>query len=175
MTVKIKMEGFKELDQALGQLPRATARNVLKRTLLKAGKPILDSAQNRAPVDTGKLKNSLFMVAKIKNRVGAAEFRAAMQAGLGREAASAAMRDARREAGGAGTSAYAVVETGEGVAYAGPVEYGTNDTKPQPFMRPAWHANKMNAFEIIKAELKNEIDKAVARLAAKAAKLAGRR
>jgi hypothetical protein len=42
--VATKLEGFKELDRALGKLPKATAKNVLRRTLIKAAKPIDDDA-----------------------------------------------------------------------------------------------------------------------------------
>ena len=53
--ITVSTSGFRELDKALAELPKATARNVLHRTLSKAGQPIADEASRLAPVDTGKL------------------------------------------------------------------------------------------------------------------------
>src|SRR5688572_23085667 len=57
--VATKLEGFRELDRALGQLPKATAKNVLRRVLKKAAQPVDDDASAAAPVNTGKLQVSV--------------------------------------------------------------------------------------------------------------------
>ena len=49
-------------------------------------------------------------------------------------------------------------------------EFGTKDQPPQPFMRPAWDAEKRGVLEGIKDDLWAEIKKAAARLAKKALK-----
>ena len=49
-------------------------------------------------------------------------------------------------------------------------EFGTVNHPPHPFMRPAWLANKTRALDTMKKELWEEIQKAAARLARKAAK-----
>lgn len=46
-------------------------------------------------------------------------------------------------------------------------EFGTKDHPPQPFMRPAFDAEKRSVFEGIKNDLWAEIMKAVERLARK--------
>lgn len=45
---------------------------------------------------------------------------------------------------------------------------------PQPFMRPAWDEKKDEVLELIRTELGDEITKAAARLAKKAARLAAK-
>lgn len=42
------------------------------------------------------------------------------------------------------------------------VEFGTARTRPQPFMRPAFEAKKMEAVKVIKAAIEDEIRKAAA-------------
>jgi hypothetical protein len=53
MTITFNVEGLKELQHALQELPKATGKNVLQRTLMKAAKPIEAAAQARVPVATG--------------------------------------------------------------------------------------------------------------------------
>ena len=45
MAQKFRIEGLKELDKALGQLPRATGKNVLRRVARKALEPIIEVAK----------------------------------------------------------------------------------------------------------------------------------
>lgn len=164
MTVTISTSGFRALDQALAELPKSTARAVLIRTLKKAGQPIAEEASRLAPVDTGKLRDRIIVSARLKNKVGGAEFAAAMRAGLGKAAAVSAMRQARRDANGSFAEMF--VGPARGVlAYASLVEFGTVKNPPKPFMRPAWDSNKRQALDIIRRELGNEIIMAAKRLA----------
>jgi HK97 gp10 family phage protein len=166
MTMKISVSGLRELDRALGELPKAAAKTVLRRTLEKAGQPIADEAQRLAPVDTGKLAKRIVVSPRIKNKVGKAEFAAAMRAGLGTKAAVAALRQARREAKGQGSFAEMFVGPARGVLrYAHLVEFGTVKIPPKPYMRPAWDARKGEALDIIRRELGNEIIMAARRIA----------
>lgn len=161
MSVVVSVSGMAALEQALAQLPKATARNVLKRTLNMAAEPIADEARRLVPVKTGNLYNSIAVSARIKNKVGNAEYSAAMRAGLGKAAAGAALRAARRANKGNNPSFAEVFvgpARGKGVIrYAHIVEFGSNDTAPDPYMRPAWDAKKREALEIIKGELRSQI------------------
>lgn len=162
MTTVIATSGFKELDKALGELPKATAKNVLRRTLVKAGEPIAEEARRLVPVDQGTLRDSIKVSARLKNKVGSAEFAAAMRAGLGKDAARSALRTARRNAGG---GSFAEMYVGPAsVPQAHMTEFGTVRTQAQPYMRPAWDGQKMEALDIIKAELGNQIIMAAKRL-----------
>jgi HK97 gp10 family phage protein len=163
--ISVSTSGFRELDKALAELPKATARNVLRRTLVKAGQPIADEASRLAPVDSGKLAGRIAVSARLKNRTGSAEFAAAMRAGLGRDAAVSALRQARRDAAGQGSFAEMYVGPARGVlAYAHLVEFGTVKMSPKPFMRPAWDGKKREALDIIRRELGNEIVMAARRV-----------
>lgn len=161
----VSVTGLAELDKALGELPKATARNVLKRTLTKAAQPIVDDAKRYVPVRSGKLRDSIIASPRVKNKVGNAEYAAAMRAGLGKDAARSALRGARRAAAGTGSFAEIFVGPSTGtIPYAHIVEFGSVKDSPQPYMRPAWDASRMQALDIIKAELGNEIIKAARRV-----------
>lgn len=165
MSLTISTSGFAALDKALAELPKSTAKAVLKRTLVKAGQPIADEASRLAPVDTGKLRERIIVSARLKNKVGGAEFAAAMRAGLGKAAAVSALRQARRDAAGQGSFAEMFVGPARGVlAYAHLVEFGTVKSPPKPFMRPAWGSKKREALDIIRRELGSEIIMAARRI-----------
>ncbi len=173
MRVTVRVDGLKELDAALGELSKATARNVLKRVLKRAGQPIADAAKSYAPKDTNELAESIVVSPKIKNTVGNDEFAKAMKAGLGKDAAVSALRGARRAAKGEGSFA---------IVYVGPTqaktkrnaikrivqEFGSRKMPAHPFMRPAWDSQKERALDIIKSDLGAEILKTAARVAKKA-------
>ena len=168
MSITVSVSGLKELDQALGELPKATARNVLKRTLNKAAVPMVEEAQRLAPRGkTGNLRDSIMASASVKNKVGNSEYSAAMRAGLGKEAARSALLAARKAKKGQGSFAEVYIGPARGggiIRYAHIVEFGSVDTAPQPYMRPAWDATKDKMLTIIKDELGNEIIKAARRV-----------
>lgn len=56
---RIRVEGLRELDRALTELPRATARNVLKRAGIRALTPVAEEAARLAPELFGDLKDSV--------------------------------------------------------------------------------------------------------------------
>jgi HK97 gp10 family phage protein len=145
MAVLVKVEGFRELAAALEQLPKATARNVLRRTLLKAAEPIDDIGSSLAPVETGKLQRSVV---------------------AGTQLTRSQKRMAKKEG-----KHFAEVHVGT----ANPVgifqEFGTFKEPAQPFMRPTWDTQKDRALGRIKTDLAAEIDKSARRLAKKTGKL----
>lgn len=147
------VEGLRELDRALGELPKSTAKAVLRRTLIKAGTPLAEEMRNLAPDDpstSGTLKESIAVGSKLSKR----------QAKLHRRLAK-------------DDKAFAEVFVGAGpVSHAHLQEFGTVHHGPQPFARPAWDGGQRQVLETIKTETWNEITKATQRLARKAAKLA---
>jgi HK97 gp10 family phage protein len=165
-----KVEGFADLERALLDLPRATAKNAVKRGLIKAAEPIAEAARAGASVRRGVLRKSIIVGTRLKNTAGNAEYRAAMQAGLGSGAATAALRDARREAKGAGSAVEVHVGPGP-LPYAHLVEFGSINNRPHPYLRPAWDAHWRGAMESLKDFIWAEIRKAAERAARKAAKL----
>jgi HK97 gp10 family phage protein len=141
----IRVEGLKELDEALTELPKATARNVIQRAFVKAIAPMEAQAKSLAPRRTGKLAESINFGTRLSRRQ---------------------KRLHKKESD---------VEFFVGAAalpHAHLQEFGTVHHAPHPFMRPAWDSNKMGALNTVAAFLRDEIEKARVRLARKAARIA---
>lgn len=153
MTVTVKLEGFKELDQALDNLSKAAGKGALRRSLKRAAEPTAKLAQGLAPVLTGKLKNSIIVGAKLDGR----------QAKLHRKM----FRDDRSSVELFVGPSYL---RGDGGRHGHLLEFGTIKMPPQPFMRPAWEQDKKAILDRLKEELWDQIQKAIARANARAAR-----
>lgn len=174
--VSVRIDGLRDLDASLAQLSKATARGVLRRTLVTAAKPLVAAAQDKAPRDTGELAASITASSRINNVAGKAEFAAVMRAGGSKGEAVKAMRDARRAA--RDSAAFAEVYVGPAVRPRSEpknrvLEFGggRGNRAPQPFMRPAWDETQGAVLEGIKDALATEIAKAAERAARRAARL----
>lgn len=173
----VQVEGLKELEASLSDLPKTVARNTLRRALRKAAQPIHDLARSNAPYDPDRkqgthLRDSIFILAKVRNLTGLKEFGETLHGGGTREEAVSALRTARREAGGG--ESRAEVSVGTSAPHAHLVEFGTVKMSAEPFLRPAWDATKDQALALISTELATEIEKTRARAARKAARLAAK-
>lgn len=169
--VTMRVEGLRELDKALAELPKSAAKATLRRVLKKAGKPIAIKAASLAPVDTANLALSIdYATRKPHDHEGGRQaFGRVMRAGGSRDQAIAASRAA------SANNAFAEAFVGPGRhPQAIMQEFGTVHHGPQPFMRPAWDATKGKALQIIIAELAGEIRKAATRLARKKARAAAK-
>lgn len=146
---KIKIEGFRELERALAEeLPKATARNVLRRTAVNASKRIVDRAKQLAPVERGKLRDGIVTKnAKATRQAGSVKF----DRSKGVEVLTGPT--GRPEGGNASWQ-----------------EYGTVHMPAHPYMRPAADAEGQAVIDEVRDELALQIDKAKARIAKKAAK-----
>lgn len=164
MRVTVKVEGFKELEAALMELSRATAKGVARKVLMKAGEPIAAMARALAPVDESHggshMADSITVSTKASNAdAGRAAFGQTLRDGGSRSDAVAAAREANR-----GKGRQVVVYVGPGRhPQAITQEFGTKHHGAQPFMRPAWEAQKNRALEIVKDEMAAAVAKAVAR------------
>jgi HK97 gp10 family phage protein len=139
----VRVEGLRDLDEALEELTKATGKNVLKRVLTRAGEPIAEAAAEKARTLSGKLERSFGVSQK-----------------LSRRQKSQHTRESSVEVfAGPGALVQAITE-----------EFGTSSQAPHPTLRPAWDANKKPALDGIKDDLAEEIEKARARAARKAAK-----
>jgi HK97 gp10 family phage protein len=146
---KFELFGDKELDRALAELPKATARNTLNRVLKKAAAPVYERMQAAAPVLTGHLKLSVVV-------------------GPSSKLTSRQKRDARREG-----KNFAEIHVGTSDPAGMFEEFGTFKQPPHPWATPAWDATKEGALGTIRSELGTEIEKSAARLARKRAKAGG--
>ncbi|WP_027682695.1 HK97-gp10 family putative phage morphogenesis protein [Rhizobium leguminosarum] len=142
MATRIKIEGLKQLDKALGELPKSTAKAVLRKVLKEAGEPVAAAARGNAPRLTGNLYEHTDYGTKLTRR----------QASLHRRAT----KDDRDFAEGfVGTSDPAGMQD----------EFGNEHQAAQPWLRPAWDTQKNNALFIITHRLWVVIEEAAARLA----------
>jgi hypothetical protein len=104
MKVSVKLEGLKELEAnmaaliAAGDISKGQARSALKRTLIEAGQPMAERIRQLVPVRTGKLRDSIKVLASFRNKVRDDAFSKAKKAGLDNAAAGLAARDAQRAA-----------------------------------------------------------------------------
>jgi HK97 gp10 family phage protein len=157
----VKVEGLRELNNALAELPKATSRNVVRRTLIKALTPMEQQAEALAPELTGELRETIDVSTKLSKRQMAAH-----KAETGSKAVRTAegwRSDPKTEIFmfmGPRSSSKSIVQ-----------EFGSVHQAPKPYMRPAWDSGAMPALDTIKTEMWAEIDKAAKRLARKAAKL----
>lgn len=141
-----KVEWLVGSDKALAEVgSKATQKNILRRTLLKAAKGFDDAASSLAPVETGKLQISVITGTKLT-------------------------RSQRSSAYKAGKLGVVEVHVGTALSRGMFQEFGTYKMFPQPFMRPAWDNEKYRSLETIKTELWVEIEKAAKRAARKRAK-----
>lgn len=145
MRVRVKIEGFKELDKALSDLKPATAKNVVRKILKKAAQPIADAGQANAPLGpTGNLKASYGVGTKLTRR----------QAKLHKKESPVEVF--------AGPNDPAAIQT----------EFGNEHQAAEAHLRPAWDGEKDHALDIISAELGDEIGKAMQRASRRAARMA---
>lgn len=103
--VTMKMEGLKELDAALSEFKKATARTVAQRALMKAALPMVEAAKRMEPNDPVTRRNDIAesIAVSAKSVAGNDAFAQAMRAGLGKAGAVDAKREALRARAGEGT------------------------------------------------------------------------
>ena len=152
MKTTIRTEGFRELEQALAQIEKtATAKAIMRRSLIKSAEPMAALGQSLAPVgDSRQLAPSVGVSTRLSGR----------QRSLHRKMFR---------------SDKATVEAFVG---AGPLasahnqEFGNINHGPQPFMRPAWDAEAMPTLARLGRIMWSEIEATARRAARRAARLA---
>jgi len=161
----VRVDGLRELKEALEALPKATGRNVLRRALMAGGEPIEEAAESLAPVGKGDLKRSHTVGTKLSQRQKAVHRRWAGQ--LPAQRTSEGWRSKPSDA------VYVFVGPSN-LPQATLQEFGSADQPPQAFMRPAWDSQQERALAIIVQQISVQYQAAVARIARKAARAAAR-
>lgn len=146
--------GLVDLDRALGELPKATGKAVLRRAGVKALEPFVAKWKSMAPVDANP--------ASTPHRPPGT-YRDSIHAGTKLNKSQA--RTAKRE-GKSSVEVYAGTNDVAGVQ----TEFGNAHQAAQPAGRPAWDGSQTQVLELVGSGLFTEIEKAAARLARKAAK-----
>lgn len=160
MKVDFDVKGFRDMERALAELPRGTSKGVSRRVMKKVLDPVRDMADMLGP------------------------FNVAVTSRLSRRQKSMARKT---DFTSAVVSMYVgpVEQDGSHAPHAHLIEFGTGPRRhrsgknvgavtPDPFMRPAWDANKGGMLDKLGELMWTEIEKTVARRAAKAARNAAR-
>ena len=135
--MKMKVEGFKDLDRALKGLgdPKASKR-ISRLALRKAAKPVADDAAAKAPRDANDA-DGIVLADSIK---------------VGSKLNKRQKRFQKRHTDRSSVEVYVGVAN-EASTYGHLQEFGTEHHAAQPFMRPAWDANTGRMVSTIKREL----------------------
>lgn len=148
--MNFKLEGLEDTVRSLGELSRATQRNAVRRTLLRAGEPPADVAASLAPEQTGVLSFSIVVSPQLTSRH------------------RGEMRNRASE-----VEVYIGPAGGQGALYyASHQEFGTVVSPAHPYMRPAWESTKGRVLGLIVSGLREQVERSAARAARKAARLA---
>ncbi|MFQ6777574.1 HK97-gp10 family putative phage morphogenesis protein [Cereibacter sphaeroides] len=154
MSVTVSVTGLRELEAQLAKLSKATGKAALRRALKTAAQPLADLAQSKAPVgDTRTLAPSITVGTRLSERQAKRHRRM--------------FRDDR-----------ASVEMFVG---AGPLpsahnqEFGNIHMAAQPFLRPAWDQDREALLERLRADLWQQVSKAIVRAEKRAARAAAKR
>jgi len=148
MTVTVKVEGLRELDFALSELPKATARNSLQRNLKKGAVKVQEAWEPKVPVLTGRLKHSIVV-------------------GPSSKLTPRQKKDAKKEG-----KYFAEMHVGTADPAGIQTEFGNVHQAAEPAGRPAWDATKDTVLADFGHDMWTDIDKVRARVARKAARLA---
>jgi hypothetical protein len=142
---RTRVEGLREVKDALEELPKATSRNVQLRVLKKWAEPIKSDGEARAPKLTGKSALTYAVSTKLSRR------------------------QRRLHPKESPVEVYVGPSPNPSLLQQ---EFGNKNHGPQPHLRPAWDGNKDRSFSGITQDFWDEIKKAADRLAKKAAKAA---
>ncbi|HCO90504.1 MAG TPA: hypothetical protein DIT40_05980 [Alphaproteobacteria bacterium] len=140
--MKVKVEGLRDVERALKQLPRATAKASARRILKEAGEPIARAGAANAPQQHGDLAESY---------------------GVGTKLTKRQRKVSRRESD-------VEVYVGPNDPGAVQTEFGNDHQSAQPHLRPAWDGHRMGALETIKSGIWGEVTKTIARYQKRMAK-----
>lgn len=179
MTITVQLTGFKELADALKDLPQNIAKNHLRSAVSAAAMVVRNEAKVLAPVDTGTLRRSMYIKqifekcgpTKQVYYVGARQgrqYREHIEVTKGGKVKKVKNQDAfyarfvefghfTRRPGGR------LRKTNRGQAnnqqLADEVQAGkVRWVAPQPFLRPAFYNKQSAAIEAMKAKLKARIE-----------------
>ncbi len=151
-----RVEGLDQLLKNMQQLPRElVSKNggLVRSALFRATKLIREEVRARAPVDTGNLKRNVIAVRDRNPQAAGASERYVITVRRKRQT-KAAKAKAKRKANGK------IDYRASGDAYYWRfVEFGTSDTRAQPFLRPGFEAQKQAAV----TEFKDTLSKGIAR------------
>ena len=151
------VQGLRELQAALKELPERIARNVLRGSVSAGATVIRKEAQSRAPVSEGPKRVGQSPPGTLKRSVYQKQIRELSS--LTRQTFIVSVRKGKkyRNQGKKGNLS-------QDAWYARFVEFGTAKMSARPFLRPAFEARKGDAVAAIKDYLARRIPLEVAKL-----------
>lgn len=147
MKTSFKVDGLREIDNALAALPKATSKAVVRRALAKELQPVADMANSLWP---GSRDDAFGVSSKLKRGQPESEASATgvtMYVGSTRNAPHAHL-----------------VEWGTGPRFHKSGKY-VGAAAPQPMLTPSWDSLKGQILEGLAASLREEIEATLARRA----------
>ena len=148
-----RIDGLRELESALKQLPRSMSKTVVRNALKKAGEPIRAAGEANAPVAAGGLKESIQLSTTLNRNQRRGRWR---------------LKEGAEVFIGSTSPLGHLVEFGTAERYR-KSGASTGVMPAQPFLTQAWDATKDEALDILKIELWRQLQKAAKRLARRAA------
>jgi len=141
--ISFEVQGLKELEQALLEIGSSASGKALFASLMAAGLPIQKEAKKLAPKATKpyyrhkKTKKALVQPGGLRKSIG---------------------RKRIKDSGLGSSATVGISWRGSGF-YGRFIEFGTSKNAAQPFLRPAFDANKEEALTIFKQKLAENIEK----------------
>lgn len=143
MKTTVQVLGLKQTAEAMKELKRSTARTQTRKALMAGGEVLAQAARSMAPVSSGDLQEHISVSSKLSAQ---------------------------------GKKDY--TKTADQEVFVGPddrpqgiqQEFGNVTHPPQPFLRPAWDSTKHQVLKTISDNMMVNVQQAVARARAKAAK-----
>jgi len=143
--MQTQIEGLKDIESVLFKLARSTAKGVTRRVLTKGAEPMRAAAERNAPDDPGTPSPDLHTSISVSAKQKSSRQRVAT-------------KEARNEV------AIYIGPTRAGYPQAVMMELGTFKDPAQPYMTPAFEAEKAHSLSIIADGFGKELDKTVARI-----------
>ena len=142
MTPTVSLSGFKEVDQMLGELPKATGKRILRKIGIDALEPVAAAMRARAPVADRDLVDSITVGTKLAK----------------------SQRRFSGFNGGFKDPHIVVVHAGPGThPQAITQEIGTINHAPQAFVFPAWEMTRIGVLNYVAGEIGDVVLKAASR------------
>lgn len=145
ITMQVKTQGFREMEELLFQLKGATAKNTTARAMISALEPVRVKAKALAPRDKGGLEEGILISRRATKKKALAKSDLEVFCGPRKE-----------------------------LRQAVPQEFGTSLHGPSPYMRPAWDSEKVNVLTAFGFLLEENIEKAIGRQQRRAAREAAK-
>ena len=153
----LHITGAKQLKRALRELPEAMQREALEQALMESAQPMADAAKALAPVDEGRLEESI-VVAKTLHKS-----QQAFATSSPDEVQVYVGPNLQRGAGPAGPHGH-LNEFGTGPRYHETTGKYVGEMPAKPFLRPAFDATKKMVTRLLRPKLWNEIKRAAQRV-----------